>query len=78
MLLNKYERFDAISKDGYAEELLFKIEQNFGIKQKLEASAFELLHFVTSTFQQAGDNKLKLAVCEEPYTKLLEYAGRFR
>ena len=29
-----------ISKDDFAEELLFKIEQNVGIKKQLESNAF--------------------------------------
>lgn len=33
MLLNKYAHFDAIAKDSFAEELLFKIEKNIGIKR---------------------------------------------
>ena len=43
MLLNKYARFSAISKDDFAEELLFKIEQNFTIKKQLEDKAFSFL-----------------------------------
>ena len=33
MLLNKFAKFNSISKDDFAEELLFKIEQNIGIKK---------------------------------------------
>ena len=44
MLLNKYVRFLSISKDDYAEELLFKIEQNYGIKKQLEDKAFQIFY----------------------------------
>ena len=44
MLLNKYARFLSISKDDYAEELLFKIEQNYGIKKQLEEKAFQYFY----------------------------------
>ena len=33
MLLNKFAKFNSISKDDFAEELLFKIEQSIGIKK---------------------------------------------
>ena len=43
MLLNKYNSFSLIGKDDFAEELLFKIEQNIGIKKQLEDNCFPLL-----------------------------------
>jgi hypothetical protein len=44
MLLNKYAHFSAIAKDDTAEELLFKIEKNIGLKASLEEKAFAHLH----------------------------------
>ena len=55
MLLNKYARFSAISKDDFAEELLFKIEQNFAIKKQLEDKAFPLLYQIVTIFKQRED-----------------------
>ena len=44
MLLNKYAKFNAISKDDFAEELLFKIEKNVKNKKTLEDNSFPFLY----------------------------------
>ena len=43
MLLNKYESFAVIAKDAFAEELLFKIEKNFGNYALLQEKCFAYL-----------------------------------
>ena len=50
MLLNKFAKFSTISKDDYAEELLFKIEKNVNNKKTLEDQAFPYLHDIEKTF----------------------------
>ena len=47
MLLNKYEDFNVIAKDEYAEELLFKIEKNFNNFKTLQDKAFPYLQVLT-------------------------------
>lgn len=44
MLLNKYAKFGCISRDDYAEELLFKIEKNVNNFKTLQDRAFPHLH----------------------------------
>ena len=80
MLLNKYARFSAISKDDFAEELLFKIEQNFGIKKQLEDKSFALFHSIVTVFREKDKlttRELLLKV-EGIYVPLLVYAGKLR
>ena len=56
MLLNKYETFEVIAHDSHAEELLFKIEKNFELKQSLETKCFQHLHaFINSFKTQASE-----------------------
>ena len=64
MLLNKYQHLHAISRDDFAEELLFKIEKNVINKNQLEDSAFPYLHAMLK--QKDGD-----------YASLLTYAHKF-
>ena len=78
MLLNKYAKSKVISKDDYAEELLFKIEKNIKNKAELEDRAFPLLHQIVQVFQH---EELKLAqsvdVVDKTFAKLLALAGKF-
>ena len=53
MLLNKYAKFSVISKDDFAEELLFKVEKNFSNKKTLEDKAFPLLNQIVEEFTQS-------------------------
>ena len=50
MLLNKYEKYSLISKDDYAEELLFKIEKNVNNFKTLQDRAFPYLHAIIEIF----------------------------
>ena len=51
MLLNKYEKFEVIAHDSHAEELLFKIEKNYELKQSLETKCFQHLHALITCFK---------------------------
>ncbi len=74
MLLNKYESCDAISKDGHAEELLFKIEKNLELKLSLETKAFKHLHVLLSAFKEFGERE---ALAHTDYEPLKKYALKF-
>ena len=50
MLLNKFEPFDVISEDSFAEELLFKIEKNFTNFINLQDKAFPLLNQIVQLY----------------------------
>ena len=50
MLLNKFEPFDVISEDSFAEELLFKIEKNFTNFITLQDKAFPLLNQIVQLY----------------------------
>ena len=55
MLLNKYAKFNAISKDSFAEELLFKIEKNVQNKKTLEDNAFPLMYLIVTNFKNMNE-----------------------
>ena len=55
MLLNKYAKFNAISKDDFAEELLFKIEKNVKNKRTLEDNAFPFLYSIVANFKNMNE-----------------------
>lgn len=74
MLLNKYAAFNAIAKDDYAEELLFKIEKNVGLKATLEQKCFAHLHAFVQTFKT---EPLSVAL-KVDFSPLLKYAGKFQ
>jgi hypothetical protein len=81
MLLNKYSHIHAISKDNHAEELLFKIEQNIGIKKKLEDACFPNLLHMCTLLKQAQDSQLGFPLLKELnpcYTQLLQSASKLR
>lgn len=50
MLLNRFDQFDVISEDSFAEELLFKIEKNFGNFKTLQDRAFPLLNDIVQLY----------------------------
>ena len=75
MLLNKYENLSLIAKDAYAEELLFKIEKNFGNFQQLQDKCFGHLAQLASIGQIGDYSTLKQA--DDLYIKLLPFAAKF-
>ena len=79
MLLNKYERFSVISKDDFAEELLFKVEKNFTNKRTLEDKAFPLLNQIVEEFTDAdgADVDQSLSSADVPFVKLVTFATKF-
>ena len=74
MLLNKYETYELISKDGHAEELLFKIEKNYELKQSLELKCFQHLHAFVGGFKKSKSEKLAIEKCD--YEPLEKYARK--
>ena len=72
MLLNKYEDFAVMSKDQYAEELLFKVEKNFKNFKELQDRAFPYLQALASL-----DPRSEYAEAEAAYGKLAGYAAKF-
>ena len=76
MLLNRFEKFRIISKDDFAEELLFKIEKSILSKQQLEDNAFPLLIDVINAFKNAGHEKEAMKLSDEAYAKLLVYGNK--
>ena len=79
MLLNKYERFCIISKDDFAEEMLYKIEKNFNNKKTLEDKAFPLLNQIVEVFTdtEVEDVKQRMKVADPSFAKLLTFAAKF-
>ena len=64
MLLNKYEKYDLISKDQYTEELLFKFEKNFTHFKQFDTKAKELIEqmiapIVNEIFADINNRELK-------------------
>jgi hypothetical protein len=76
MLLNKYAKFNAISKDDFAEELLFKIEKNVKNKRTLEDNAFPFLYSIIANFKNMNEVQA-LMMSDDHYKNLLVYSNKF-
>ena len=66
MLSTHFDKFNAIKRDSFAADLLFKIDQSVSIKSNLEAKAFKILTQLVATWNdESADRRLRLACCNQ-------------